>query len=270
VRCASAAAASAGDDPYEVLGVARDASQDEVKAAYRRLALKWHPDRNPDSQAAAEVEFKRVSKAYAVLSDPEQRALFDRFGAAAEGMTGGPGGGPSRPFTEEEAAAMFKQMFGDKSLQQIIQEFEQALAQQEGEMAAREGELRQQSARLHAEARALEAQALQAGVRGPRGQQLLRAAAERKAQANQVDLLLTASTLKHMEQRFQTRRAVNLLRSQDPAVKAQNALRIGLSWGVALGAYFACGAGFLYSLLAFWVTSQLVRATFALLRRFGR
>jgi DnaJ-class molecular chaperone len=72
------------DDPYQVLGVQREASADEIKAAYRRLALKNHPDRNP-GDAEAEERFKRISEAYATLRDPEKRAWVDRGGAAAGG-----------------------------------------------------------------------------------------------------------------------------------------------------------------------------------------
>ncbi len=68
-------------DYYEVLGVARDASAEDVKKAYRRLALKWHPDRHPEAEReAAQVEFKRVNEAYEVLSDPAKRERYDRFG----------------------------------------------------------------------------------------------------------------------------------------------------------------------------------------------
>lgn len=68
-------------DYYEVLGIAREASPDEVKKAYRRLALKWHPDRHPEAERAeAEAEFKRISEAYEVVSDPEKRERYDRFG----------------------------------------------------------------------------------------------------------------------------------------------------------------------------------------------
>jgi curved DNA-binding protein CbpA len=67
-------------DYYETLGVARDASADEIKKAFRKLALKWHPDRHKDEKAAAEEEFKKVSEAYEVLSDPEKRKKYDRFG----------------------------------------------------------------------------------------------------------------------------------------------------------------------------------------------
>jgi curved DNA-binding protein len=68
-------------DYYEVLGVRRDASADEIKKAYRKLALRWHPDRNPgEGRAAAEEKFKRISEAYEVLSDPDKRRRYDQFG----------------------------------------------------------------------------------------------------------------------------------------------------------------------------------------------
>ncbi len=77
-------------DYYEVLGVSRGASDQEVKSAYRRLALKFHPDRNPGDQVA-EDKFKEASEAYQVLSDADKRAAYDRFGHA--GVSGsGPGG----------------------------------------------------------------------------------------------------------------------------------------------------------------------------------
>ncbi len=69
-------------DYYEVLGVSRDASKDEIKKAYRRLAKKWHPDMNPDNREEAEERFKEISEAYAVLSDDEKRRLYDQYGHA--------------------------------------------------------------------------------------------------------------------------------------------------------------------------------------------
>jgi molecular chaperone DnaJ len=68
-------------DYYAVLGVSKSASQEEIKKAYRKLALKYHPDKNPDDPTAEE-RFKEINEAYAVLSDPEQRARYDRFGTA--------------------------------------------------------------------------------------------------------------------------------------------------------------------------------------------
>src|SRR6516162_11009321 len=69
----------AGPDYYAILGVSRDASDGDLKKAFRQLALKHHPDRNPGDQAA-EDRFKRINEAYAVLSDPDKRSQYDRFG----------------------------------------------------------------------------------------------------------------------------------------------------------------------------------------------
>ena len=71
------------DDYYKALGVERNASTDDIKKAYRRLALKYHPDRNPSDKKNAEEKFKKISEAYAVLSDPEKRKQYDSFGSDA-------------------------------------------------------------------------------------------------------------------------------------------------------------------------------------------
>ncbi len=88
------------DDIYQVLGVKKDASADEIRKAYRKLSRENHPDVKPDDKAAAE-KFKKVQEAYAVLGDAEKRAQYDRFGPAfnqaggARGhWSGGPAGGP--------------------------------------------------------------------------------------------------------------------------------------------------------------------------------
>ena len=79
----------AKQDYYEILGVARDASDAEIKRAYRQKAKELHPDRNPKDRSRAESEFKRVAEAYEVLSDPQKRAQYDRYGHA----------GPDQGFT---------------------------------------------------------------------------------------------------------------------------------------------------------------------------
>jgi molecular chaperone DnaJ len=79
-------------DFYEVLGVARGASQEEIKKAFRKLAMQYHPDRNPDDPKAEE-KFKECSEAYSILSDAEKRAAYDRYGHAAF-QNGGGGGNP--------------------------------------------------------------------------------------------------------------------------------------------------------------------------------
>ena len=92
-------------DYYEVLGVSRDASEQELKSAYRKLALKYHPDRNPGDHAAEE-KFKEASEAYQVLSDADKRAAYDRFGHA-----GVSGGGPG--FGGFSGAVDLGDIFGD-------------------------------------------------------------------------------------------------------------------------------------------------------------
>ena len=87
-------------DYYELLGVPRNADDAEIKKAYRKLAMKHHPDRNPDD-AAAEEKFKDIQKAYAILSDKQKRAAYDQFGhAGVDASMGGGRGGFSDVFED--------------------------------------------------------------------------------------------------------------------------------------------------------------------------
>ncbi|BCS90677.1 MAG: chaperone protein DnaJ [Candidatus Micrarchaeota archaeon] len=92
------------EDYYKILGVSRDATQDEIKRAYRRLALQYHPDRNKDPKA--EEIFKKINEAYAVLSDPEKRAAYDKYGKA----------GFSQRFSKED-------IFKDFDIESIFRQF---------------------------------------------------------------------------------------------------------------------------------------------------
>ncbi len=95
-------------DYYEVLGVDRSAAEDEIKRSYRKLAVKYHPDKNPGDHEA-EDRFKELGEAYDVLMEPQKRAAYDRYGHAAfqqGGMAGGAGGGFHDPFD------LFREVFG--------------------------------------------------------------------------------------------------------------------------------------------------------------
>ena len=96
-------------DYYEILGVPKNVEKAELKKAYRKIAMKYHPDRNPDNQAA-EDKFKEAAEAYEVLTDPDKRARYDRFGHA--GMSQGGGGGRGG-FTMDDIFSQFGDIFGD-------------------------------------------------------------------------------------------------------------------------------------------------------------
>ncbi|MGN6569592.1 MAG: molecular chaperone DnaJ [Flavipsychrobacter sp.] len=98
-------------DYYEVLGVARGASADEIKKAYRKIALQYHPDRNPGNKDAEE-HFKEAAEAYDILSNADKRAQYDRFGHAGMGGGGGYGSGPGG-MRMEDIFQNFGDVFGD-------------------------------------------------------------------------------------------------------------------------------------------------------------
>jgi len=97
-------------DYYEILGVSKSATKEEIKKAYRKQALKWHPDKNPGDKKAEE-NFKEAAEAYEVLSNDEKKARYDRFGHA--GMGGASGGFSGNTMTMEDIFSSFGDIFGD-------------------------------------------------------------------------------------------------------------------------------------------------------------
>lgn len=114
------------DDYYQVLGVSTNASPDEIKKAYRRLALETHPDRNPGDRRAEE-RFKQISEAYAVLADPQKKSQYDqyrRFGFSSQRTAGQRAGAYSRPgfgYSQEE---IFRDMFTNSSSRDLFEEIQ--------------------------------------------------------------------------------------------------------------------------------------------------
>nr|CAD1839228.1 unnamed protein product [Ananas comosus var. bracteatus] len=114
-----------GVDYYKILQVDRSAKDDDLKKAYRKLAMKWHPDKNPNNKKEAEAKFKQISEAYEVLSDPQKRAIYDQYGE--EGLKGvpppsaGAGGPGGASFFPGEGPTTFR--FNPRSADDIFAEF---------------------------------------------------------------------------------------------------------------------------------------------------
>jgi len=98
---------------YEILGLEKNADESEIKKAYRKMAVKWHPDKNPDNKTEAEKQFKKIGESYEVLSDPEKRRIYDQYGE--DGLKNGMGNGEGGfPFQTSNPDDIFKMFFGDQ------------------------------------------------------------------------------------------------------------------------------------------------------------
>ncbi|KAI3855166.1 hypothetical protein MKW92_009883 [Papaver armeniacum] len=116
-----------GIDYYKILQVDRGANDDDLKKSYRKLAMKWHPDKNPNNKKEAEAKFKQISEAYEVLSDPQKRAVYDQYGEEGlkgqvppPGAGGAPGGGASF-FSSGDGPTVFR--FNPRNADDIFAEF---------------------------------------------------------------------------------------------------------------------------------------------------
>ena len=97
-----------GQDYYDLLGVDKNASPDQIKKQYKKMAMKYHPDRNKENKEEASTKFKEISNAYNVLTDPQKKQIYDKYGEEAlKQGGGGPGGMGVDPFE------MFQEMFGE-------------------------------------------------------------------------------------------------------------------------------------------------------------
>src|SRR5436305_2045285 len=111
----------ADEDHYQTLGVARNASAEDIKAAYLKLARKYHPDKNPDDKTA-KAKFQKVQAAFDVLSDPSKREMYDRYGSSFESMGAGPqprggaawGGRAAPGFEDIDFSQFFGERFGSE------------------------------------------------------------------------------------------------------------------------------------------------------------
>ncbi|KAJ1402101.1 HSP40/DnaJ peptide-binding [Sesbania bispinosa] len=111
-----------GVDYYKILQVDKNATDDELKKAYRKLAMKWHPDKNPTNKKEAETKFKQISEAYEVLSDPQKRAIYDQYGEEGlKGQVPPPDAGGASFFHTGDGPTTFR--FNPRNADDIFAEF---------------------------------------------------------------------------------------------------------------------------------------------------
>lgn len=113
-----------GVDYYNVLKVGRSATDDDLKKAYRKLAMKWHPDKNPNNKKEAEAKFKQISEAYEVLSDSQKRQIYDQYGEEGlKGQVPPPGAGGPSPFSNGGGGPNIFSTFNPRNAEDVFAEF---------------------------------------------------------------------------------------------------------------------------------------------------
>jgi len=113
-----------GVDYYNVLKVGRNATDEDLKKAYRKLAMKWHPDKNPNNKKEAEAKFKQISEAYEVLSDSQKRQIYDQYGEEGlKGQVPPPGAGGSSPFANGAGGPNIFSTFNPRNAEDVFADF---------------------------------------------------------------------------------------------------------------------------------------------------
>ncbi|KAK2661107.1 hypothetical protein Ddye_007640 [Dipteronia dyeriana] len=112
-----------GVDYYNILKVKKNATEEDLKKSYRRLAMKWHPDKNPNNKKEAEAKFKQISEAYEVLSDPQKRITYDQYGEEGLKDMPPPGSGGGFPFGNGNSGSNNSNGFNPRNAEDIFAEF---------------------------------------------------------------------------------------------------------------------------------------------------
>jgi len=230
----SASSTSSSQDFYKVLGLARDATDEQIKKAYRQLALKWHPDRNPENKQEAEEKFKQVARAYSVLSDAQQRQMYDagmHSDAASQFHEGG---------VTEDPVVIFRRMFGNKSLDEIVREMQNAANTEMSKSHAQIAQMQSNVDALAAELQAAGAMQAQARTRSD----LIywqREVVRRGNVLRHARQQLHVAQIRAAVQENNYKSVISQLRQLDPRFRMADRIRRAFSWGAAIGAWSVWG-----------------------------
>lgn len=268
-RCAGSSSSSqernqsTGFDPYLVLGVTQNSTTADVKTAYRRLALRWHPDRNLQNRETAEAEFKAVGHAYHILSDPQRKEGYDRSKEQGLRQGNAPNWSQEAESADTEAVSVFREMFGDKPLHEIIREVQQLgeherlqMLRVEKGMERRLRELREDISRLEG----LNTMVLASpGVNIRFKSKVLSDLASRTLDIERLEVRaeLIRSTRLHHES--ETAHKVSQLSMMCSRADEYDNIRKALAVGAGLGTYFVAGSSLLGAVGVLVGTSMVTR-----------